>query len=276
MWWFPLKLIATTGWSKKSALFCFSSQSCVSQVFSYFSGGVESRPGRFFWHQYGSNCTICYAAVDKNHWGVLCLKTSSSDTAAMQERFWQEQCTWYKDNSKFGGQILGASKCSRCPTKATVVDIVQIVQIQQTRIIFNPLTDIFIKCFSFCFILISLPLQDLNFVRKKLKVIMEDPQNCFSQNASFLWETACWFSGGFLNDVPINSEYSQELCRMINDVVLCGHLPQFLSSEIWPQSVELSFHQVHCYCQNLSCIAAVSEELTLRQSMPQWFLSAVV
>ena len=77
----------------------------------------------------------------------------------------------------FGAQILGDRMCNRCPTKTTVADIVQIVQIQQARVIFNPLTDIFTKCFSFCFILISLPLQDLNFVRKELKVIMEDPQN---------------------------------------------------------------------------------------------------
>ena len=78
-----------------------------------------------------------------------------------------------------------------------MVNIVQILQIQQARVIFNPLTvtDIFPICFWFCFILISLPLQDLDFVRKVLKVIMKDPQNWCSRNASFLWRTACWFSG---------------------------------------------------------------------------------
>ena len=84
------------------------------------------------------------------------------------------------------------------PTKAAVVDIIQIVKIQQARVIFDPLNDIFTKCFLFCFVLISLPLQDLNFVRKELKVIMEDPQKWICRNASFLWETACWFSGGLL------------------------------------------------------------------------------
>ena len=98
----------------------------------------------------------------------------------------------------FGAQILGDRMCNRCHTKTTVADIVQIVQIQQARVIFNPLTDIFTKCFSFCFILISLPLQDLNIVRKELKVIMEDPQNWCSWNTSFLWEAECWFSGGLL------------------------------------------------------------------------------
>ena len=36
----------------------------------------------------------------------------------------------------------------------------------QAKAIFNPLTVIFTKCFSFCFNVISLTLQDLNFVRK--------------------------------------------------------------------------------------------------------------
>ena len=63
---------------------------------------------------------------------------------------------------------------------------------------------------------------------------------------------------------PLISEYSQELCQTMNDLGLCEHLPNFLSSEIWPRNVELSFHQLNCSCQNLSCIAAVLEELILR------------
>ena len=81
---------------------------------SYFSGGVDSRPGRFFWHQFGSKWTLYYAGVDKNHRGILCRKISSSDTAVMQERFWQEQCTWWKDNSTFGGQISEDRTCGKC------------------------------------------------------------------------------------------------------------------------------------------------------------------
>ena len=48
---------------------------------------------------------------------------------------------------------------------------------------------------------------------------------------------------------------------MLTTVAFVGHLLHFLSPEIWPPNVELSFYQVHCSCQNLSCIAAVSEEL---------------
>ena len=50
----------------------------------------------------------------KTNWGVLCRKISSHDTAAMQKRFWQGHCTWWKDNLTFGGQILQDSKCGRC------------------------------------------------------------------------------------------------------------------------------------------------------------------
>ena len=53
-----------------------------------------------------------------------------------------------------------------------------------------------------------------------------------------------------------------------------GHQLHFLSPEIWPPNDELSFYEVHCCCQNLSCIAAVSEELILWQSTPRWFLFA--
>ena len=76
--------------------------------------------GRLFWHQYGSNWTLHYAAADKNHRGVLCREISSSDTAAMQERFWQKQCTWWKDNSTFSGQISEDRKCGRCPQRLTL------------------------------------------------------------------------------------------------------------------------------------------------------------
>ena len=37
--------------------------------------------------------------------------------------------------------------------------------------------------------------------------------------------------------VPINSEYSQELCRTMNNIGCCGHLPHFLSSEFGHQTL---------------------------------------
>ena len=50
---------------------------------------------------------------------------------------------------------------------------------------------------------------------------------------------------------------------MLTTAAFVGHLLHFLSPEIWSPNVELSFYQVHCSYQNLSCIAAVSEELIL-------------
>ena len=135
--------------------------------------------------------------------------------------------------------------------------------------------DIFTKYFSVYFILISLPLQDLNFVRKELNVIMEDLQNKFSWN-KFLVRDSVLIFWGIPEGVPVNFEYSQELCWMMNDIGIYGYLPHFLSSENWPPNVELSFHQVPCSCLNLSCIAIVSEDLILWQSTSQWFFSAAV
>ena len=64
------------------------------------------------------------------------------------------------------------------------------------------------------------------------------------------------------------------ISMMLTTVAFVGHLLHFLSPKIWPPNVEFSFHQIHCPCQNLSCIATVSEELILWQSTPRWFLSA--
>ena len=52
--WFLILFHLTYRVVQKGYLFCFSSQSCVLQFFPCFSGGVGSRPERFFWHQYGS------------------------------------------------------------------------------------------------------------------------------------------------------------------------------------------------------------------------------
>ena len=65
---------------KKPPILFFISKLCFTIFFPYFSGGVDSRPGRLLY----------YVAAHKNYRSVLCHKISSSDTAAMQDRFWQE------------------------------------------------------------------------------------------------------------------------------------------------------------------------------------------
>ena len=62
------------------------------------------------------------------------------------------------------------------PTQLTVSIITKEYQIQLARVIFNHFI-IFTKCLLVYFIVISFPLQDLNFVKKELKVIIKDPKN---------------------------------------------------------------------------------------------------
>ena len=78
--------------------------------------------------QYASKWTLHYAAADKNHRGVICRKISSFDTAAMQERFWQEQCTGWKENSTFGGQISKNKKCGKGRDYSSFVIIPENIQ----------------------------------------------------------------------------------------------------------------------------------------------------
>ena len=80
---------------------------------------------------------------------------------------------------------------------------------------------------------ISLPLQELNFVRKEVKVIMEDPRNWCSRNASFLWEKSCWYSGGFLEEfsqiLNILRNYGWKMLTILAFVGICHTfcLPKF-------------------------------------------------
>ena len=80
------------------------------------------------------------------------------------------------------------------------------------------------------------------------------------------WETFC-------EDISQRIENDPGLFDLTT-VAFLGHLLHFLSPENWPPNVELSFYEVHCSCQNLSCISAMSEELVLWQNMLRWFLSA--
>ena len=173
---------------------------------------------------------------------------SSSDKAAMQERFCQEQCTDRRTIQRLVATYRETGKCSRYPTKATMVNIVQIVQIQQARIILNPLTDIFTKCFSFSFILISLPLQDINLWGKSLRPswrilktdVLEMQVSCERRRVDFLGKSS-WRSCKFwiFSGIMPNDKRSRSLWVSVTLLVFRN----------------LSFHQIHCSCQNLSCIA---------------------
>ena len=91
---------------KKRPVLFFISKLCFAFFFfPYFSGGVDSRSARSFdtdmdpsWH---------YTMQQQ----IKIIETYFA--AVMQERFWQEQCTWWKDNSTFGGQTSEDRKCGR-------------------------------------------------------------------------------------------------------------------------------------------------------------------
>ena len=92
-----LPKITNTGWPKKKRpILLFIPKLCCTIFFPYFSGGVNNRPGRLFWHQYGSKWTLYYAAADKIIETYFAAKSvlknsknlpKNSDTAAMQEYF---------------------------------------------------------------------------------------------------------------------------------------------------------------------------------------------
>ena len=145
-------------------------------------------------------------------------------------------------------------------------------QMQQARVNFSIMADIFTKCFSFCFIMISLPLQDLNFVSKELKV-MEVPQNWCFQNASFLWETAWWFSGEFLKAFPqilnILRNYGWTMSTTSAFVGMChiSCLPKFGHQTLNRPSIS------YIVPAKISPSLPLCQ-LILWQIMPWWFSSA--
>ena len=70
-------------------------------------------------------------------------------------------------------------------------------------------------------------------------------KNDFLETPVFVRDSMLIF-WGIPDGIPVNSEYSQELCKRMNNVGLCRRLPHFLYSKIWPPNIALSFHQVHC------------------------------
>ena len=103
-------------------------------------------------------------------------------------------------------------------------------------------------------------LTKFRFCRGKLIKIEQSEKNSLKISFKGLKMTlACWI---------------RMIWTMSTTVAFVRHPLHLLSPKIWPSNVELTFYQVHCSCQNLSCIVAVSEELIFWQSVTQQFLSA--
>ena len=144
---------------------------------------------------------------------------------------------------------------------------------QQPMVIFNPLTDSSqnVSCsallWSVCVCKIWILYE--NSLRPSWRIlkidVLEMSVSCERRRVDFLGDSSrlsrkFWVFSGIM----------AERCQPLWPLWASTTLP---SLEILLQSVELSFYQVHCSCQNLSCIATVSEELILWQSTPIWFLS---
>ena len=249
---------------KKRPILFFIPKLSFTIFFPYFSGGVDSRPERLFWHQYGSNWTLYYAAADKNHRGILYRKMSSSNKAAMQERFWQEQCTWWKDNSTFDDQILEERKCGWCPQrpKSFIVRHNSWEYSEFTGAPWGIPQKINTREHQFwgsSMMTLSSFLTKFRSWRGKLIKIKQNEKHFMKVWVKGLKMTlVCWI---------------WTIWTISTTMAFVGHLLHFPFPKIWPSNVELSFYKVHCSCRNLSFITTVSK-LILWQNTPRWFLSA--
>ena len=204
---------------------------------------------------------LYYAAADKNHWGVLCRKISSSDTATMQGRFWQKQCTWWKDQFWKTGSVADDHKGWHCSSFGIIPENIQNLREcheespENQHAVSHKKLAYWENHFweSSMMTLSSFPIK-FRSCRGKLIKIKQDEKRFVNISFKGLKMTlACWI---------------WMIWTILTTVAFVWHLLHLLSPQIWPPNVELTFYQVHCSCQNLSCIAAVSEELILWQSTP--------
>ena len=214
---------------------------------------------------------LYYTAADKNHQGMLCCKISSSDTVAVQQRFWQKQCTWWKDISTFGGQISEDRNWDRCRQRPTLF-IFQHNSWEYSKFTghheespWKPTCCLSQETGISTNSLLRILHDDLKLFPYKIQILQrQTDQNKAEQ------ETFC---KDIIRRIENDPGLILTIWMMSTTAAFVGHLLHFLSPEIWPPNDELSFYQVHCSCQNLFCIVTVSEELILWQSMPWWFLS---
>ena len=125
-------------------------------------------------------------------------------------------------------------------------------------------------------------LKELNWLCKYMKNVRSRhpciSMNFWTESSSSMWVSLSSFltklrsCRGRLIKIKQNEKLLQRMTlaswiwtiwMMLTTVAIVGHLLHFLSPEIWPPNVELSFYQAHCSFQDLSYIAAVSEELIL-------------
>ena len=109
---------------------------------------------------------------------------------------------------------------------------------------------------------------DLNLFPYKIQILQRQTDQNKAELETFYEDISQKFENdpGLLDLNDLNDVNHSGLCGASATLLFCG------ASATLPVSQNLTtkpFYQVHCSCQNLTCIAAVSEKLILWQIMPQ-------
>ena len=105
---------------KQGPYFAFHPKVVFYNFFPFFFRLCRQQAWEILLTPIRSNWTLYYTLADENHWGVLWHKIDFFDTAAMQERFWQEQCTDGRTIQRLVAKfqktesVADSHKCHKC------------------------------------------------------------------------------------------------------------------------------------------------------------------
>ena len=258
-----LKVSDTYRVAQKSALFCFSSQSCPLQFFFHTFQVVYTAS---LWDSFDTNKDPTGRYTTQQRIKIIELYFATKSVLLTQR-----QCRRYlgRNNvpdrrtiqrlvAKFRktGSVADTHKGPHCTSFGIIPENIQNLQ---EHLEGSPRKST--RRLS----------QEIVIWRTSVLRILHDDVKLFHYKIQILWRQTYQNKAEretFCEDIHQRIENDPGLLDLkdLNDVDhcgVCGHLPHFLSPEIWPSNVELSFYQIHCSCQNLSCISAVSEELFL-------------
>ena len=108
-----------TGWSKKSALFCFSSQSCVLKIFSIFFRWCRPQAWEILLTPIWIQLDAILRSTGWKASRCTLLQNQFFGHSGNAGRILAGTMYLWKDNLVFGGQISEDRKRGRCPRKPT-------------------------------------------------------------------------------------------------------------------------------------------------------------
>ena len=126
----------------------------------------------------------------------------------------------------------------------------------------------------YCFITISLSLENLNFVRKEVMLSWRIFKILDFKMAPSCKRRPVGFLGNFWSRFRIFWMLLEFRLKEDNNCGLYWYLLHFHLPKIWPPNMELSFYQALFSCQYLSYFTFVWEAPILCQIGPQLFLPA--